>query len=196
MINKYRKQINIVLIVILFLVVVSSCVSMLLLKKQSILNPRVLNEDLNVQFLTESNAVIENILPLSDEIGRDLSGSGTESGIQGFIEFSVHNTSDYTANYEVYLTQQVLDENTIRSDYIKVYLTDFDNNPFEDYVLSVPTYSDLLALSDHLESRLLYSGKLSGGEEQSFRLRSWLSDNYALEDETLNFQYDVHVRIK
>ncbi len=132
-------------------------------------------------------------LPISDELGRNIDGLGTEKGIQGYLELTINNNVKKNVDYEIYLTKK--DSSTIKNNYIKLYLTDKANNPVEGFEQnSVPTFNDLPTLLDLPSDRLLYRGKLKALETEKLYLRSWISDSYVVSNENDNFTFNVNVR--
>ena len=89
------------------------------------------------------------------------------------------------------------EQDEIRSNYIKLYLTDDKNNPLEGFENNkIKSYADLYALNDKPGSRLVYRGNLVSGSSKKFILRSWVSDSYVLSKNEEVFNYDIDVRIK
>ena len=152
---------------------------------------------LNTKFDTSDIITVSNKLPLSSEVGRNYTGSGMEKDIEGYAVFSINNPNEKKVNYEIYITKKENQVNSIKSNYISLYLTDWDNNPYDGFDKNeTVAYSDLYTLTDKPGSRLLYKGSLVSGGTKNFILRSWVSDNYVISDEEAMFSYDIDVRIK
>jgi hypothetical protein len=60
----------------------------------------------------------------------------------------------------------------------------------------IPNYSDLFSLTNKPKARLIYSGSIDAGKEEDFVLRSWLSDEYEINDDKEAFSFDVFVEAK
>ena len=151
----------------------------------------------DVSFQTTDLVQLTNKLPLSDSIGKNYNGSGIEEGIAGYNEFTVTNPNDRKVKYEVYLTKVNSSSNDIRSNYIKLYLTDDSNNPIEGFeTKKIKTYYDLYTFNNKPGSKLLYTGSLVAESSTKFILRSWVADTYILSTEEEKFSFDIDVRIK
>lgn len=152
---------------------------------------------LDVKFLDNSIVKLTNDLPISDEIGKNYTGKGIESGIAEYKNFTISNNNDGKVEYEIYLTKSNGKTKNIRSNYIKVYLTDKNNNPLKGFdTKGIKSYYDLSSLDNKIGSKLLYRGYLNSGESDDFILRSWVADTYILSSEEEVFNYSIDVRIK
>ena len=81
--------------------------------------------------------------------------------------------------------------NEIDNRYIKVYLTDQNNNPLGGYDKQVPLYSAFL---NDIDGKIIYSGKIDNLNKK-FRLRIWISDMYEKKvNNNLAFQITVKVK--
>ena len=158
---------------------------------------RKLSYKVDTKFINTDIIELNNKLPLSDEIGKNYSGTGMEKGIEGYSKFIVSNPNDRKVNYEIYITKLGIEKDEIKSDYIKLYLTDEKNNPLEGFENNkIKSYHDLYALSDKPGSRLVYRGSLVSGSTKTIILRSWVSDSYGLSKTEEGFSFDIDVRIK
>lgn len=147
----------------------------------------------------ENNSVVDltNKLPMSDEIGKNYNGVGVEKGIAEYKKITITNKNKAKVNYEIYLTKIHKEEKDIRSNYIKLYLTDEKNNPIKGFnKKQVISYYDLLSLNDKPGSKLLYSGSLANDESDTFILRSWVADTYLLSSEEESFEFNIDIRMK
>ena len=142
-----------------------------------------------------SNKVnIKSKLPISDTLGKTLTGDGTAEGIQGFIDFSIQNTGNRRKKYYLLLREEN-NSVKIRDNYIKLYLTDRNDEPYSEFLKnSVPTYSDFPTFSGNSSSKVLYEGILEKGETHEFRLRAWLSDSYIISDSEEEFNFFLEVK--
>lgn len=83
--------------------------------------------------------------------------------------------------------------NRIDEKYLKVYLTDDDDNPLVGYKESVPVY---LALPATVDGKLLYSGSFSKNDlEDKYKLRIWVNDVYSKEVKE-DLVYQISIKIK
>ena len=147
-----------------------------------------------MKFKNSDILTIENKLPVSTTIGKELNGNGTADGIHGYIEFSIENKSNEKKKYVILLTKQFM-EKEIASSYVKFYLTDEKDTPFKGFEQNiVPSYYDLLSFSDRPGSRVLYTGLIEGNDVLNFKLRMWLDDSYALSSQKEYFSVDLDVQ--
>lgn len=155
------------------------------------------NSNSNSVSLTGTNSIhISNKLPLTDESGRTLDASNVDDDILNEISFSVESTGDkkIASNYEVYLESEENDD-TIDSNYVKVYLTDGDRKAFKDYSGNeVMTYRNLRVSKSSASGKLLYSGTIFGNQKQEFKLRIWLDETYFLSDTKKEFNGIIRVK--
>lgn len=137
------------------------------------------------------NLQIENRLPISDTVGRKLVDGQENNLIYGYSEFVVKSDVDYKVNYELYLTKKEV-EKEIKSNYIKCYLTDENNQPVEGYEENkIPSYYDLKVAKKDSSGKLLYRGTLKPHEQKILRLRIWLSDAYVISPEDRSFSIQI-----
>ena len=154
-----------------------------------------INSD-NVEFVGDRNTVtIENTLPLTDVSGKSLD---SKEKIIDEVSFSVKGVGNKkrNVNYEIYLINTNVDvDRQINSGFIKVYLTNGDNKPFEFYSKnSVPAYKSLRVSNSQANVKIIYSGSVKGEEIQKFKLRVWLADNYVLNDSDRSFSGTILVK--
>lgn len=154
-----------------------------------------INSD-NVEFVGDKNTVtIGNTLPLTDVSGKSLD---PKEKIIDEVSFSVKGVGDKkrVVNYEIYLINTNTDtDRQINPGFIKVYLTDGDNKPFEYYSKnSVPAYKSLRVSNSQANGKIIYSGSIKGEEIQKFKLRVWLADNYVLNDTDRSFSGTIVVK--
>ena len=155
------------------------------------------NYKLDIKYINGNTVELSNKLPISDEIGKSYKGTGVEKGIVEYKEFILSNKNEGKINYEIYLTKTHNKNKDIRSNYIKLYLTDDSNNPLKNFdKKQMISYYDLFALNDKPGSKLLYNGTLSSGESKTFILRSWVSDTYIISSESERFGFDIEARLK
>lgn len=152
---------------------------------------------LNVKYETNAIVNLTNKLPISNEIGKNYNGVGVEKGIAEYKKFTITNKNKSKVDYEIYLTKIRNEEKDIRSNYIKLYLTDEKNKPIKGFdKKQVISYYDLFSLGDKPGSKLLYGGSLNAGESKKFILRSWVADTYLLSNEEEGFGFNIDIRMK
>ena len=187
-----NKRLVIIFIVVIFLLVAS--LYFFYFKKN---NKENINNKFSVKFLTTDKVELKNILPVSDRLGKMMKLNSARDGTFGYIEFIIANKNNKPIQYDIYLTEQNLDEQKIESEYIKLYLSDINGKPYKGFDSNIiPSFHDLYALSDIPSARLLYSSNIDANSKEKFYLRSWLADNYGNIDESQYFQFDVNVKVK
>lgn len=137
-----------------------------------------------------NNIDITNALPMSDINGKNLTGE------KNTFDFTItSNKSGDKVLYDVYVTPYIKE---LPEQYIKVYLTDQNNNPVLGYENRIPTYNNLNNYSEeNEESKILYSSELDEHNKSiKLRLRVWLSEEYDLSEESLTFAFRVNVRAR
>jgi len=152
---------------------------------------------LQVKYINSNAIVLKNILPITDEIGKNIKIDSAKPGTAGYVEFLIANNSKKSLDYEIYLTPQVEDGNKVDDKYIKLYLNNKDGESLKGFETNIlPTFSELNVLSDLPASRLLYSGTLKGFQKEKLFFRTWIADNYGKSDESEIFKFDLNVRAK
>ena len=193
--KKNKKQILFVLIVILILFIL--IVSGIFLFRSVSHKESIGDNDLIVHFSDDSHVVLNNKLPISDKLGKDMDGTEIEEGIYGFVEFSVQNSTSKSGSYQIYVTKDKEYENLISEKYIKLYLTDEKNTALGEFSGNkIPTFDSLLVPREQLDSKLLYRDDISENEKKTYRLHVWLSDSYAVNSNNENFVFDIKVKSK
>lgn len=126
---------------------------------------------------------LTNAQPMTDNAGKILQKSDDGSGVvQGYFDFSVsaNMSNGVPIAYEVYGT--VESGSTMDPKYIKVYLTDgaTTEKPLDGYTGSVvPVYDGLTQAISDTKGKQLYTSSFSKSTSQQFRLRLWISSDYA-----------------
>lgn len=128
---------------------------------------------------------IEDAIPISDEVGKVLSGTGE------YFDFNVTaSTTSTDLVYEVAVLKNV--ESTLSEEYVKIYLTTIIGTTETETDLTVSddvvTYNELTDTTNPLlNGKTIYYGTVKAGEVaygQNFRLRMWVSV-----PEEVNFDY-------
>ena len=158
----------------------------------------------NINFKSKkSNAKVELIsdgcdeiyvndnFPMTDEVGKTFTSINKESRVNAYCKFEIK--SDKDTKYSLYLSD--LDyENSIHSNYIKVYLTDELENPVSGFdSLSVPTFYNLRSSKNNPTDRVLLEDKIKSNKSKKYILRVWVGDAYAVGTSVNNFSMKLHV---
>lgn len=137
---------------------------------------------------SDTNVIeIHNAVPMADENGKKLSGNNS------MFDFTV--SAKYAGvssiGYEIYATPVV---QTLDGKYIKVYLTNQNDEAVSGFDGIVPTY-DSLEDSSIEGSKTIYKGDLTeSGKTEDYRLRIWVSSDYNLPDTSKKFSFKVNVK--
>ena len=191
MIKDYKKQVILAFVVVFILFVISmvAIIALKLIKSNNSLKP------LNISYNTSNVIKVDNSLPISDKLGKNLSMESLSESNNGFLSFSIKNSNEVEVNYDVFLTKR--SNSTIKENYIKLYLTDKEDVAYEGFNKNkIPTYNELLYLNDKPSSKLLYSGTIGAKSVEKLKLRVWVSDSYALSDSLEEYAFNVDVREK
>ena len=117
-----------------------------------------INYNNNVNYLTVPDAY-----PVSDTIG---------TIYPYYNDFTVNATTDNQAiQYEIQIIPR--NNNTIDGKYIKVYLTDQNDNPITE-----PTLYTNLSDATHNAGKTVYTGYATKTSAKNFRLRVWIDESY------------------
>lgn len=188
MVSNKRNYLFTILVIIAFLFILSVLIVIGIKRNFSSVSPD------DVTFDADSNTVIiKSLLTVSDEFGKTISDDN--GGYYGYLEFSVTNNTDKKRNYQIYIQKNDINIKEIDENYVKFYLTDFNDHPFNKYSSNIlPDYGSLNFLSDKPGCKLLYSSSLNGVETKRFKLRVWISDTYNISDEENAFTFVISAR--
>lgn len=133
---------------------------------------------------------LTNAYPVTDIVGKTT---------KAYFDFSVSGSikGKATINYEIYLTPGI--NNTLSGDYVKVYLTNNNDEPISGFDSEViPVYNDLSISSSDETGKRLYLGTLTSentnDREEHYRLRIWIANDYAEANAGKEFSVKVNVR--
>lgn len=149
-----------------------------------------------VQFNGQEEVKILSKLPITDASAKGLDISNIQSNIIGYSEFSLELETEASeeAQYEIYLTD-VTDGDVFKYDYVKVYLTDEDDNPYKQFDGNkVPSYTDMRISLNDPEKRILLAGTIKPSEVKKFKLRIWVADTYVLDNNEKEFKGRISVK--
>lgn len=137
---------------------------------------------------SDTNVIeIHNAVPTSDTNGKMLSGSNEMFDFSVSASFAGVSSIDY----EIYATPII---QTIDTQYIKVYLTDQNDQPVGFYdTETTPTYSSLNDSSVEGSKTIYKSTLTTSGEDVDYRLRIWVASNYNVSSESQKFAFKVNV---
>ena len=188
--SKSKKIWGLVLIIILLLVIVFGASyaiwnrTMLGSKENTITSGTI-----NFSYNEGSNVIkIENALPTADSRGK------LQQGGSRVFDFKIEGyDSSENAGYEIYTEDN--SGNTFPEEYLKIYLTDQNDNPMPGFTDSVtPLYTSFPKTEDNL-GRVIYRSSLHKQSlKQDFRLRVWVSSDYEYREETRDFKFKVNVK--
>ena len=191
MLNKHREQLVLATVIVCLLFVVYTFIAYIYMLNKSI---SVTENDVIFNYIDSTELYLSSTLPISDILGKKYNGEESERGIHIYKKFSITNISLSKRKYEIYVNNLNYN-NTLSDNYIKLYLTDYDDNPFEGFEKNlIPSYVQLKDISNKSGYKLLYAGELLSGKNQNFILRGWVSDSYGNITSNENFTFDIAVR--
>lgn len=160
--------------------------------------PMIFKNNLNDVSLVDvtDDILLKNSLPLTDISGKTLDAGNVRKEFLNEIAFSIKGIGDEdkAVKYEICLINEVTGEE-ISNNYVKIYLTDNDNKPFNFYnENAVPVYQSLKISESSAEGKVIYSDIIKGKEIRKFKLRVWLSDAYILNETDRYFSAKIVVR--
>lgn len=124
-----------------------------------------------------------NALPKSDEEGKSQSN---------YFDFNtyIENDYNYAMTYNIYLKELI--GNNIDPKYIKVYLTDQNDNQ----IVMPTSVSNLMKYPNDTDSYLLYTTTITpesnGNNTNNYRLRIWLDENFV--DNDINYETNGNIQ--
>ena len=126
----------------------------------------------------------------------NLDASNVRKEFLNEVAFSIKGigNEEKAVRYEICLINEATEEE-INSNYVKIYLTDNDNKPFNFYNgNAVPVYQSLRISEGSADGKVIYSDIIKGKEIKKFKLRVWLSDAYILNETDRYFSAKIVVR--
>ena len=143
---------------------------------------------IKAEFISGTNSInITNAYPISDEFA--LANLDKLS----YIDFTVKSTindPNKAISYELYLTGDTT--NTLDSSYIKVFLTDENNNKITDpkiyNSLENTTYQ-----ADKQTGKVIYIGNNPGIKTNKYRLYAWIDKNYEQNTISKKFKFNLNI---
>lgn len=131
--------------------------------------------------------------PMKDELGKKITYSEDNKDVQIYYEFQVESSASKNAKYKLVLNDSGFN-NSIHSNYIKVYLTDDNNNPLKGYDSDyVPT---LYSLSNSKSNnKVLFESTIKPEEIQRYILRIWIGDAYTIGFGQNEFKVNLNLEV-
>lgn len=155
-------------------------------------SPKVNEKDVYMEATTLS-VNIKDLLSVSEEFGRTIKDDN--GGSFGYVDIELINEAKEKRNFELFVTDTTIDNKKISPNYVKLYVTDENNKPLDNFdTNSSPTFSNLNYLKDKPSSKLLLKGSLDAEEHRNIILRTWISDSFVVNNGQYSFSYDLGVR--
>ncbi|NLA33715.1 MAG: hypothetical protein GX861_02480 [Tenericutes bacterium] len=132
---------------------------------------------------------LNNAFPINDIVGKTSSE---------YFDFNISGSIQGKAviNYEIYITPGV--DNNLSEEFIKVYLTNSNNQPILGFDDKIPLYSELPISTSDNSGKRLYLGSFSSEDNielnQTYRLRIWIDKNYEENNSNKQFSLNINVR--
>ena len=196
--SKYKKQVFFAFVLALALIIASFIFGVYYYHEKDKDNEKeVVDKALQVEFNDSNEIMVKNILPLSNELAKNMDNTSAEEGTLGYMVFKITNPNSVDVDYEIYVTEKEKIVNPINKSYIKLYLTDDKKKPLEGFDTNlIPSFDELMILSNKADSRLLYQGRLEANKKETLILKSWLADTYTLINQDESYSFSVDARIK
>lgn len=186
MVNKYKSQFIIALIIVAILFILSIYIVFKLKDKN------IEEVTLTTNISPSNSVIIYNDLPISDALGKNVKESSNNAG---YVIIDIKNENDEDAKYQIYITKINPSDNHIKDNYIKYYLADENNNPLDGFNNNlIPSYNSFLYLNDKPSSKLLYKDRIKANSSKKIILRVWVSDSYPISDEKKDYSFKIGVR--
>lgn len=146
--------------------------------------------------MTQEKVVVNNELLMSDTLGKSISIDSNKNGTTGYVDIDIKSNADGKVKYEVVLVKEDATPE-IDSKYVKVYVTNFNDEPFTEYnVSNIPTYYDLKVADTDPGAKVIYSGSLKNKGTAKIRVRMWVADTHEITAETMIFSTKLKVNVK
>lgn len=150
-----------------------------------------------------SNVSIKNMMPMSIEDGKKLTGDGN------VYDFTVESnlSTNTTLNYEISVQKVVTEQPSLKDNEVRFYLQRMNDGEFVDTSITsnpqpfVPLQEDSF-LGSKKGTMVIYSGTLSNltdkdnKEKEEFRLRMWVDNNTIIDSISKEFNVKLNVTAK
>ena len=149
-----------------------------------------------------SSVSMTNVMPMSDEDGKKLTGNGNVYDFVVRTNLSANTTINYEISAKKISSDQMLDDNNIR-----FYLQAFGTDGYEDTAITKTPQSFIPLnensfLGSEKGSMILYSGTFTNTSSEnqemkkSFRLRMWVSQDTIIDSISRDFTIQLNVTAK
>ena len=188
---KKSKQVVFLSLIIILLVLIIFGVSYAIWNKTMLGSKEnvITSGTIRFSYSEGSNVImIENALPTADSRGK------LQSGSKNVFDFRIEGYAGTTdTSYEI-MTEDS-SGNTFPEEYLKIYLTDQNDNPMPGFEgNNTPLYTSFPKTDDN-KGRVIYRATLHNQSlSQSFRLRIWVSSDYEYREEKRDFRFKVNVK--
>ncbi len=162
-----------------FFIIIFLLILLVLLIMPNTYNSKKANKNY-VSIIDNKELVIDNILPLSDEVGSNSSKSNGMANI--YYKFKIKSNYSKKAHYKILLETEK-GKQFINDRYIKVLLSDKDDNLFKEY--KTDSVKVITGLNKYKSKYVIYSSSLKNKGEEEFILRMWISDASSYDDELM-----------
>ena len=117
------------------------------------------------------------------------------AGAFGYLEFDIKNNTNVDRDFQIYITKLESPVKEINPNYITFYLTNYANVAFDEFTGNkLPSYDDFHYLEDKADSKRIHEGSLAPNEEKHFILRTWIAENYVVDNTEESFSFEIHAR--
>ncbi len=143
-----------------------------------------------------------NVMPMSDEEGKNLTGTGN------VYDFTVRTnlSSNTTINYEI-SAEKIASDKMLENDNVRFYLQSLGTNGYDDTAITktpqpFTPLTENSFLGSKKDSMVLYSGTFTNTSsenkemKQSFRLRMWVSQDTIIDSISRDFNIQLNVTAK
>ena len=190
--NKKRVSFFLILLLLLFITaLLGTAYSLFIYAGEGAKNNTFSTSSINFSFDETTNGIsLKNAVPIIDEVGKKLQSDDNDVG---YFDFNVsYNSFSFARNvsYEIYITPS--ENNSLDGKYVKVYLTDQNDQPLLGDV--VKTFEELdSAKTINDGSKQIYYDSFTKTGVKKFRLRMWVSEDYPIDKESRSFKLKVNV---
>ena len=175
-----KSNIIFILLLVLFILLSFNLINYLCSRDSNNMNYVVLDD-------SDNSLSITNILPLTDESGRQIDSSKNDMVV--YKEITLTNKNTKTSKYRLLL--DVDSNSNIDPKFIKILVSDKD-----DTVLKNFDYAEALTLNkldNKNNSYVLLSSKLKRGESTKYIIRLWVSTFYTINKDSESFYGNLSV---
>ncbi len=184
--NNKKRNVLIVSIIALLITLIGSTYAFFLYSKSAKAFTLTSN-NISAEFVSGDNTInLTYAYPISDNFAK------TNLNKLGYIDFTVkgnNSTPKELVTYEIYLEED--SRNTLDSSFIKVYLTD-DNNE----EIKAPTVYNSLSKTTYPNSsngKVIYSQSKSNTFEDKYRIYVWIDESYTQNTTNQTFSFKVNL---